>query len=424
MNSHRHFTFHFSLFTVTFLFTLSSSLFTFSAISQVKTGADLLLTKYRSLVAGKRVGLVTNQTGRLSDGRFLADVLHKDREVRLVALFGPEHGIRGAAPAGVQQADNVDSATGVPAYSLYGKVYKPTPEMLKGIDVLIYDIQDVGARFYTYISTLSYVMEAAAENGIPFVVLDRPNPIRGIWVEGFGREDSLRSFVGLQPIPIAHGMTVGELATMYNNEGWLAHGIHANLTVVRMEGWTRDMWFDQAGLPWIAPSPNIPTLETAVVYPGMCLVEATNLAEGRGTEKPFLTIGAPYVDGSQFARELNAAGLPGVKFDAVMMTPVSIPGVATNPKYSGEVCGGVYVHVTDRNVFEPVKAGVYLLAVARRLYPKDFRWTSPRGIDRLAGTPLLRLGIDRREAPETLTALWKAVVEKFRSDRSKFLLYQ
>ena len=404
------------------IFTLFSFLVS-PLFSQVKTGADLLLTKYRALVAGKHVGLITNQTGRLSDGRFLADVLHKDPDVTLAALFGPEHGIRGAAPAGERQSDNVDSATGVTAYSLYGRIYKPTPEMLKGIDLLLFDIQDVGARFYTYISTLSYAMEAAAEQGIPFVVLDRPNPIRGTWVEGFGREDSLRSFVGLQPIPIVHGMTVGELATLFNNEGWLAGGIHANLTVVKMEGWKRDMWYDQTGLPWVPPSPNIPTIESAVVYPGMCLVEGTNLSEGRGTAKPFEYISAPYVDGNKLAAELNGERLPGVRFEPIMVTPVSIPGASTNPKYKGERCGGVFVHVTDRNVYEPVRTGVCLIAAARKLYPQEFRWRSHRGIDRLAGTALFREGIDDGWSPERIVGLWKTVVERFRTLRTASLLY-
>jgi len=418
-SNHRSFTIRCSFLALFTLFSfLGAPLF-----SQVKTGADLLLTKYRVLVAGKRVGLITNQTGRLSDGRFLADVLHKDPDVTLAALFGPEHGIRGAAPAGVRQSDNVDSATGVPAYSLYGKNYKPTPAMLKGIDVLLFDIQDVGARFYTYISTLSYAMEAAAEQGIPFVVLDRPNPIRGTWVEGFGREDSLRSFVGLQPIPIVHGMTVGELATMYNNEGWLAGGIHANLTVVKMEGWKRNMWYDQTGLPWISPSPNIPTIESAVVYPGMCLVEGTNLSEGRGTVRPFEYISAPYVDGKKLAAELNAAHLPGVRFEPMAVTPVSIPGASTNPKYKGEECGGVFVHVTDRNVYEPVKAGVYLIAAAKKLYPHQFRWRSHRGIDRLAGTPRFRQAIDEGWPPERIAGLWKMEVKQFRTLRAASLLY-
>jgi uncharacterized protein YbbC (DUF1343 family) len=392
------------------------------AAAQVKTGADLLFEKHFKLIEGKKVGLVTNHTAMLSNGKHLADALHEDKRTKLVALFGPEHGVRGDAPAGDKISDAVDSKTGVPAYSLYGGINKPTKEMLKDVDVLIYDIQDVGVRFYTYISTLSYAMEAAAEHKIPYVVLDRPNPIRGTWVEGFNRDDSLRSFVGLHPIALANGMTIGELATMYNNAGWLKDGIKANLTVVKMEGWKRTMWYDQTGLKWLPPSPNIPTLDAAILYPGTCLFEGTNLSEGRGTLRPFENIGAPYIDGSKWAKALNDAKLKGVAFEAVEFTPRSIPNMATRPKRLGEKCGGVLVKVTNRDVLEPVKVGVAMLVTAKALYPDSLKWRE-RSIDRLSGTPKLRKAIDAGATTEKVTEMWKDDVEKFKKIRAKHLLY-
>lgn len=391
-------------------------------IAQVKSGADLLFEKHMNLIEGKRVGLVTNHTAVLSNGKHLADALHEDKRTTLVALFGPEHGVRGDAPAGDRIQDAVDSKTGVPAYSLYGAINKPTKEMLKGVDVLIYDIQDVGVRFYTYISTLSYAMEAAAEQNIPTIVLDRPNPIRGTWVEGFNRDDSLRSFVGLHPIVLATGMTIGELATMYNAEGWLKDGIRANLTVVKMEGWSRTMWYDQTGLKWLPPSPNIPTLETAILYPGTCLFEGTNLSEGRGTMRPFENIGAPYVDGAAWARTLNALNLRGVRFDPVEFAPKSIPTMATRPKRLGETCGGVMVKITDREVLEPVKVGVAMLVTVKKLYPDSLKWRE-RSIDRLSGTPKLRLAVDAGATTDEIVKMWRSDVEKFKKIREKHLLY-
>jgi uncharacterized protein YbbC (DUF1343 family) len=391
------------------------------ASAQVTPGADLLFTNYTYLIQGKRVGLVTNHSALLSDGRHLADALVSSRLCTLVVLFGPEHGIRGDAPAGEKIQDDVDARTGAKVYSLYGRINKPTPEMLDGVDVVLFDIFDVGARFYTYESTMSLAIEAAAEQGIPYVVLDRPNPIRGTWVEGFIRLDSLRSFVGLHPIPIAHGMTMGELANMFNKAGWLKGGVKANLTVVKMEGWRRDMWFDETGLKWTRPSPNIPTLSTAVVYPGTCLFEGTNLSEGRGTEKPFEYIGAPYVDGKAFAAALNARQLKGVIFEPIEFTPRDIPGAATNPKHKGTKCGGVFVKVTDRNAYEPVRTAVHMLAALKQLYPTQFQWRG--SIDRLAGTPILRLMIDAGRSAEEICALWDGEVEQFRNIRSHYLMY-
>jgi uncharacterized protein YbbC (DUF1343 family) len=374
------------------------------------------------LIKGKRLGLVTNHSAILKDGRHVVDALAAVPGVKIVALFGPEHGIRGDAPDGRSVRDTVDPKTGVPMYSLYGRINKPTRDMLKGVDVLIFDIQDVGARFYTFISTMSNAMEAAAESGIPYVVLDRPNPIRGTWVEGPIRVDSLRSFVGLHPIPIAHGMTIGELATIFNEEGWLAGGIQARLTVVKCVGWKRDQWFDQTGLTWVRPSPNMATLATATVYPGTCLFEGTNLSEGRGTERPFETIGAPFVDGAAWAKALNALGLPGVQFEAVRFTPREIPNVASHPKHEGKECGGVSIVVTDRELFRPVRTAVHMLATVKRLAGTAFQWRNS-SIDRLSGTPALRLAIDAGTPADEIVGGWKGETDVFVKLRAKYLLY-
>lgn len=390
--------------------------------AQVLPGADILLTQRLDLIKGKRLGVVTNHSALLKDGRHLVDALMATPDVKVTALFGPEHGIRGDAPDGRTVRDTVDPRTGVPMYSLYGRINKPTPEMLKGVDVLIFDIQDVGARFYTFISTMSHAMEAAAEQGIPYVVLDRPNPIRGTWLEGPIRVDSLRSFVGLHPIPIAHGMTVGELATMFNAEGWLSKGVKADLTVVPCTGWNRGMWYDETGLTWTKPSPNMATLATATVYPGTCLFEGTNLSEGRGVARPFETIGAPFVDENAWAKALNARSLPGVRFEAVRFTPREIPNVASRPKHQGTECGGVSVVVTDRERFEPVRTAVHMLETVRRVAGDKFQWRTG-SIDRLAGTPGLRMALDAGMSADGIMKGWKNDLETFAKVRTKYLRY-
>jgi len=392
------------------------SLLTISASSQVLVGADCLFSdEHIRLIAGKRVGLVTNHTAVLRNGVHLADSLARHPQVTLTALFGPEHGIRGEAGAGDMVDGSVDSVTGVRVYSLYGQTYKPTQEMLEGLDVLLYDIQDVGARFYTYISTMTYAMEAAAEAGIPFVVLDRPNPITGERVEGFVLDDSLKSFVGMHPVPIVHGMTTGELALMINGLGWLKGGIRANLMVVRMRGWKRSMWYDETGLPWIPPSPNMRTLQTAVVYPGTCLFEGTNFSEGRGTDSPFELVGAPFVDAERWAETLNGLKLPGVRFEPESFTP-------TGSKHSGEECRGVRLKVTDRTVFKPVRTGLWMLAAAFDLHRNTFAWR-PRTIDRLAGTALVRQFVEEEQTPDTLLRHASPSLDGFLTLRSRFLLH-
>lgn len=403
------------------LFALLFQAFVTAQGQKVLTGSDLLLTKHFDLIKGKKLGLVVNHTALLSDGRHLADVLHETKSVKLVALFGPEHGVRGDTTGPV--VDGIDAKTGVPVHSLYGKINKPTPKMLRGVDILIYDIQDVGARFYTYISTLGHIMEAAAEHGIPVIVLDRPNPIAGTYVDGPVRHDTLKSFVAFGKIPIAHGMTVGELAMMYNGEGWLENGIKADLHVIQMENWKRTMWYDETGLRWIRPSPNMPTLATATVYTGTCLFEGVNISEGRGTKRPFEYIGAPWIDAIRVIGQLKNAPLQGVKFRPIEFTPAQAPHNARPPKYNGELCKGIFVIATDRTAFEPVQVGLYLLWAIKKTHPDKMQWRLP-SFDRLSGTASFRMMLDEGKSPEEISAAWKADLERFRRVRAKYLLYQ
>ena len=390
------------------------------SIASVRTGADILVSERLADIKGKRVGLVCNHTTRLKDGRHLADVLHETPGISLVALFGPEHGIRGDQEGSV--VDGVDRQTGVPVYSLYGSRYAPASPVLDSIDVLLFDIQDVGARFYTYISTLGHVMTAAARAGVPVIVLDRPNPIRGISVEGPVRLDSLRSFVGFAPIPVTHGMTVGELAKMYNGEGYLEAGARANLTVMAMRGWTRGLWYDETGLQWVKPSPNMATLTTATVYPGSCFFEGTNLSEGRGTDRPFEIIGAPWVDTAKVLAALNGLRIPGAEFSGEAFVPrQQQAGVV--PKHDGRECRGIRLVVTDRNRFLPVATGVALLWAFKTSHPEEFHWKGS-SIDRLAGTPALRQMLDAGRGPVAIVDSWEAEIDRFRAVRSKYLLYE
>ena len=291
-------------FTALLVFTLLISVnckqnYNYNPANNVICGADILISDSLNLIKGKGIGIVTNHTAVLSNGTHLVDSLFNIKNINIVALFGPEHGIRGDAPDGLTITDGKDSKTGIPVYSLYGKIRKPTKEMLKGVDVLIFDIQDIGARFYTFISTMYYTLEAAAENNIPVIILDRPNPIGGLKVSGNIREEEFKSFVGIAPIPIMHGMTVGELAILFNEQHYLENNLHANLTVIKIKNWQREQLFNQTGLKWINPSPNMINLDEAMIYPGLCLLEGTNISEGRGTQKPFLTFGAPYINSNQ-----------------------------------------------------------------------------------------------------------------------------
>jgi len=381
---------------------------------RVVPGADRLLSEEFRLVKGKRVGIITNSSGRLSNGVFLVDTLLA-RGVRVAVLFGPEHGIRGEAAAGAKVVDSRDPKTGIRVYSLYGEHTKPSKAMLRGVDVLVYDIQDVGVRFYTYLSTMTLAMEAAAEYKIPFVVCDRPNPLGGQVVDGPIREDSLRSFVGWLPVPVVYGLTCGELARMINGEGWLAKGLHADLHVVAMKGWTRTMLWEDTGLPWNPPSPNIRTPETALVYPATCYVEAMNVSEGRGTDRPFETIGAPKLDGARLWSDLAGLDLPGVRFRPAQFTPSS-------SKYAGELCSGVDISVTDPRKVDPLGLALYLIRGLLNVgySPLTIResWMS-----RLMGTPAVLQELRKGADPVNLRRGWGADLERFRQNSTKYLLY-
>ncbi len=382
--------------------------------AQVRPGADVLIEDRLDLLRGKRVGLVTNQTGRLRSGEFLLDALLA-RQIKVVVLFGPEHGIRGSADAGATVSDSIDKSTGIPIFSLYGKVSKPTPAMLHNVDVLVYDIQDVGARFYTYLSTMTLAMEAAAEKGIPFIVLDRPNPLGGLRVDGPVLDDSLRSFVGMLRIPVVYGLTCGELASLINGEKWLAGGVSARLTVVPNAGWKRSTLWDATGLPWVPPSPNIPRFETALVYPATCFLEGTNVSEGRGTSDPFCMIGAPFIDSAKLTTALSRLQLPGISFRPAAFTPAS-------SKFSGERCQGVAMHVSDPGAFQPLRAGLHLVRELLALNPSDLTFRIG-WFNKLMGRGDVLRRLKQGESPEEIIASWKADLDRFRSVSSKYYLY-
>ncbi|MCX6149835.1 MAG: DUF1343 domain-containing protein [Ignavibacteriales bacterium] len=389
---------------------------------KVIVGADLLLSENFDLIKGKRLGIVTNHTALLDSKVHLVDTLFHRNDVKISVLFGPEHGIRGDNADGAKIEDGKDSKTGIPVYSLYGKINKPTKEMLKDVDVLIYDIQDVGARFYTFISTLFYTIQAAAENNIPVIVLDRPNPIGGLNVDGPILKQELTSFVGIAPIPIMHGMTVGELATMFNESGMIGKDLKANLTVIKMKSWERGLYFDKCNIHWLRPSPNIYYIVTAIIYPGTCLIEGTNASEGRGTEAPFQIIGAPYINSDTLYKAINNLKLKGVKFVATDFTPVEIANVASSPKYKGQLCHGIKINVTNRYNFNPVEFGISLISTLYNLYPKDFKFTASR-FDKLSGDKSIREQIIAGKTPEEIISSWQKELNKFKDLRKKYLLY-
>jgi uncharacterized protein YbbC (DUF1343 family) len=384
-------------------------------------GADLLLSEYSHLIEGKGLGIVTNHTATLSSGKHLVDTLFEDGGFDLKALFAPEHGIRGAAPAGDQINNHIDEKTSLPVFSLYGQINKPTKEMLKDIDVLIYDIQDVGARFYTYISTLYYVIEAAAESDKEVIVLDRPNPINGVSVEGPIRKEHLTSFVGIAPIPIRHGLTVGELANLFVSE-YFDKSLKPKLTVIKMLNWDRQKYFANYSNEWNPPSPNIPDFETTIVYPGTCLIEGINVSEGRGTYHPFLTIGAPYINSEEWIDEMTKVGIEGVSLTAVSFTPETIPHMATRPKYLNEKCFGIEIKVTDRGKFNAVEFGIKLICSLRKLYPDKLEFRQG-AFDRLAGDDAIRKMILDDVSAEDIVASWQSELNLFKELRKNYLLY-
>jgi uncharacterized protein YbbC (DUF1343 family)/CubicO group peptidase (beta-lactamase class C family) len=376
------------------------------------SGIDALRADGYALLKGKRIGLVTNHTGRARDGTTTIDLLHGASNARahsLVALFSPEHGIRGVLDAAVPSTS--DDKTGLPIRSLYSGTRRPTGEMLQGIDTLVIDLQDIGARFYTYMTTMAYVMEEAAKRQLPVVVLDRPNPIDGAHIEGPLLDMAAAGFTGYFPaMPVRHGMTLGELAKLFNGE----NAIGADLTVVPMKNWHRDDWFDRTGLPWINPSPNMRNLHQAALYPGIGAIEGTNVSVGRGTDTPFEQVGAPWIDGVALADELNARGIPGVRFYPVRFTPAS-------SKYAGEECEGVFVIITDRLALRPVRVGVEIAAMLHKLYGPAFDLDAAW---RLLGSKDTLARIRAGEDPGSIAASWSAGEAAWRRLRAKYLMYR
>ncbi len=382
--------------------------YVFSRPPQALNGIDVLVRDNFAFLKGKRVGLITNQTGKDQNGNSIIDLLFKAPDVKLTTLFSPEHGIRGALDQ-EKITDSKDEKTGLPILSLYGEARKPTDEMLKNIDVLVFDIQDIGARFWTYPSTMVLAMEAAAKNKIKFVVLDRVNPINGSDVEGPIADADKLSFIAHNQIPLRHGMTMGELAQLYNGE----RNINADLQVIKIENWRRSAWFDETGLTWINPSPNMRSLMEATLYPGIALLETTNVSVGRGTDTPFEILGAPYIDGRKLAEILNNAKLNGVRFVPVRFTP----NASTN---KGVECGGVNVFITNRNSFEPVLTGLEIAAQIYKMYPKEF---NVEKFNRLLVSEKIFAAFKQGSEAKALRQIWESDLEKFKATRQKYLLY-
>ena len=374
---------------------------------KVLTGIDVLERDNFKQLAGMRIGLVTNHTGRNREGRQTIDVLTKAPGVKVVALFAPEHGIRGLADEKI--SDSKDEATGLPIYSLYGETRRPKPEQLKDLDALVYDIQDVGARFYTYISTLGHVLEEAAKVKLPVFVLDRPNPIGGVEVEGPVADKDKLSFISYHTIPTRHGLTIGELAQLFNRQ----RNIGADLRVIKMDGWRRAMWFDETNLTWINPSPNMRSLTEATLYPGVGLLETTNVSVGRGTDTPFEIVGAPWIQGDKLADFLNQRGIPGVRFVPVRFTPNA-------SVFKNEACGGVNIIITDRVAFRPLVTGIEMALALRSLYPND--WKIDSYLRLLVHADTLER-IRRGESAREIVASWNPALQEFRRARAEVLLY-
>ncbi|GEC06737.1 hypothetical protein SSP24_43920 [Streptomyces spinoverrucosus] len=381
---------------------------------RLRTGFERLAEDGYALLDGDRVGVVTNPTGVTRDVRHIVDVMHADDRVNLTAVFGPEHGFRGTAQAGGSEGRYDDPATGLPVYDTYGKSGQPLADIFtaSGVDTIVFDIQDVGARFYTYIWTLYDCMDAARLAGKRVVVLDRPNPVTGRSAEGPVLHKEFATFVGRQPISQAHGMTVAELALLFNGE-FLTSPVP--LDTVRMTGWRRSDFYDASGLPWVPPSPNMPTPDTAVVYPGTCLFEGTNLSEGRGTTRPFELLGADGID-RRWAEAANELDLPGVHFREAYFAP-------TFSKFQGKTIGGVQLHVHDRTAFDPVRTGIGLLITAQRTW-SGFAWRSDNWIDKLTGSTLVRTMIDSGASTDDVVAGWQRELAAFRKTRKQYLLYR
>jgi uncharacterized protein YbbC (DUF1343 family) len=372
------------------------------------TGIDVLEAESYAPLAGKRIGLITNQTGVDRNGRSTVDLLAHVPGVKLVALFSPEHGIRGDADQ--RLASSRDPATGLPVYSLYGDTLRPTAEMLQGLDALVFDVQDAGVRFYTYITTMGYTMEAAAEHRLAYYVLDRPDPLGGELIEGPMLDRDRTGFVGYFPMPVRMGMTLGEMALMFNAEKRIGCDLH----VIAMRNWRRREWFRDTGLPWVNPSPNLHSASAGVLYPGLEILQAAGISVGRGTDHPFEHFGAPWIQGEEFAAHMNRRSVPGVRFTAERFTPNVGP-------YKGELCQGARVEVTDRKLFQTMRMGLEIAAALAKLYPANFHTDNIMGLLGNAGTVKK---LEQGEAPGAIVSSWSADLAAFRKIRARYLLYR
>lgn len=395
-----------------------------AARATVKVGADRLLTEYAHLLRGKRLALVSNHSGRLADGTHLADALFTLPGAPLRVLFGMDHDIRSNDYSAPKDADRaIDATTGLTKYNLYGDVHRPTREMFADAQVVVFDVQEVGARFYEHINILGFVMDAAAEYGLEVIVLDRPNPITGLRADGFVTDSAYRfRFGSYARVPVLHGMTMAELARYYNGERLLQGGHAVKLHVVPMLGWKRGMWLDETGQEWRKPSPNLLTLESLLAYTGTCLFEAVNVSEGRGSDRPFEMIGAPWLDNVRAVAMVNALKLDGVRFDTVTFTPEQKPFHGRPPKLTGERLAGISIHVTDRNLFRPYRSGVALLWAVNKLHAEKLVWNDAV-LERLTATPRLKQMILSGKAPSEIFASWSREVSAFEARSAKYKLY-
>jgi len=388
----------------------------------VKTGIDLIEKRWPAKFTSANIGLLLHPASIANNFSHSADTCFRSKKFRVSALFGPQHGIRGETQDNMIEWDSFrDKKTGCPVHSLYGKTRKPSPEMLRNIDIMVIDLQDVGARYYTFIWTMTLVMEACQEQKKTVIIMDRPNPINGKSIEGPVLKPKYSSFVGLQRLPIRHGMTIGEIGLYFKD----AFYNKLSIEIIPLQGWKRDMWFDKTGLPWVLPSPNIPTIETATVYPGMCLLEGTNISEGRGTTRPFEIFGAPFINPELLTTKLKDLHLPGVIFRPLHFLP-------TFQKHAGKLCGGAQIHITNRERFRPFKTGTAILKTVHDLYPGKFRWNKPPyeyeqnllPIDILAGTDRFRKDIEQSSPLESMEAWWMTELNDFDNKiRRKYLLY-
>jgi uncharacterized protein YbbC (DUF1343 family) len=391
------------------------------SVRKIALGIEKLCEERVDLIKGRRVGLVCNQASVDHGLRHSADVLKSVEGLNLTTLFGPQHGIRGDVQDNMVETPHTrDVETGLPVYSLYSETREPTEEMLRDVDVLVCDLQDVGCRIYTFVYTIANCMRVARKLNKRLIVCDRPNPIGGVSVEGNLLEHGFESFVGQFQLPTRHGLTAGELSKMFN-EHW---GIGCDLEVVEMDGWSRELWFDETDLPWVLPSPNMPTLDSATVFPGTVHLEGTQISEGRGTTRPFELVGAPYVEAGDFARRLEAIGLPGVSFRPTNFLP-------TFQKHAGVTCGGVQIHVRERLELRPVITGLAIVKTFFEMYGEDFRWKEPpyeyvfdkNPFDVISGTDRVRISIERGDSLEDLERSWRTDLAEFEVLRQKYLLY-